>query len=346
MTRQQEESDMSFWQSIEDPSKKRRGNTTPPANDPYALEPANGPGAADEVEIVEQYGGMEGAAGDVNTVAAESDDDDPMGLYPYFGRQRGGDDTPSFDGVADEEMLQNQWDGPVGDEPIDAGDPIIIPGTNATTEQLADDFNRSYLDPAAADTTAEEAYVNQRILDQLGQQQVASRARMGRAGFGSSGALAAMEGDNMRQANLDAEGRAYEIREREQNQAFDQGMGAQQMDINQDDQASQEALNLANANAVNALLDNGGDGDGNGVPDDLNDPQDRLENTQSHQTVDLGLGGDDTPGSKDTPYLTTTSEKTLLEQAGYVFEQVGTSVFGEPILEDQDGKHWFIRGQT
>jgi hypothetical protein len=169
---------------------------------------------------------------------------------------------------------------------------------------------------------------------------------MGRAGFGSSGALAAMEGDNMRQANLDAEGRAYEIREREQNQAFDQGMGAQQMDINQDDQASQEALNLANANAVNALLDNGGDGDGNGVPDDLNDPQDRLENTQSHQTVDLGLGGDDTPGSKDTPYLTTTSEKTLLEQAGYVFEQVGTSVFGEPILEDQDGKHWFIRGQT
>lgn len=74
------------------------------------------------------------------------------------------------------------------------------------------------------DTGDEEAYIEKRIADQLGQQLVGSRASMGRAGFGSSGALYGMEGDQMRQANLDAEGRIYDVREREQNQAFDRNM--------------------------------------------------------------------------------------------------------------------------
>jgi hypothetical protein len=252
---------MGFWDSVVDPSKKRR-NTTPPANDPYALQDTGpGLGADDEVTPVEHYDGLGGAEGDVNTEAA--------------------DEVPTFDGVATGDMLENQWDAPVGDEPVPTPDVPVptpdvpeiesVPGSLSTTDELSEDFNRSYLTGEGQDTADEEAYINQRILDQLGQQQVASRARMGRAGFGSSGALAAMEGDQMRQANLDAEGRVYDVREREQNQTFDQGMGAQQMDINQRDQAASEAHDKAVMDAINAML-NGGEAPAPAPPADDGNP--------------------------------------------------------------------------
>jgi hypothetical protein len=225
----------------------------------------------------------------------------------------------------------------------DYGTPV---GPPDDIEALSDDFNAGYLGAETADTSDEEAYVNQRILDQLGADQVGARARMGRAGFGASGALEALEGDQMRQANLDAEGRIYDVREREQNQRFEQGMGAQGADIDRTQAESELEQAKAQGDAIRAMLDKGSDADGDSVPDDLNDPQARIENTQGHTTADLGPGGDDTPGSPDTPYVTTTGEKTKLERAGYVFTAAGQTVFGEPIFVDQDGNHWFIRGQT
>jgi len=112
-------------------------------------------------------------------------------------------------------------------------------------------YTMGLLDPANSDTGDEEAYINQRVRDGLGAQQVEARSRMGRAGFGASGALAGIEGDQQRQANLDAEGRIYDVREREQNQAFDFGNAGAALAGRQDDRMYGRAQDDANVDFRN-----------------------------------------------------------------------------------------------
>ena len=85
------------------------------------------------------------------------------------------------------------------------------------------------------DTTGEEALVQQLLGDRLGKNLVDARAGMGRAGFGASGALGAMEGDIQRQAYQDALGQIFDIRKDARQENLDRlGLGSQFIGQNRD----------------------------------------------------------------------------------------------------------------
>lgn len=145
-----------------------------------------------------------------------------------------------------------------GDEYDDVeinADPYKDVSINHKTDKEMDKASRAnimkLLGYDEGDTGDEEAYIEKRVADQLGQQLVGSRASMGRAGFGSSGALYGMEGDQMRQANLDAEGRIYDVREREQNQAFDRNMAGAGLADDRDERLYDRAVDNANVDFRN-----------------------------------------------------------------------------------------------
>jgi hypothetical protein len=121
-------------------------------------------------------------------------------------------------------------------------------------EDLAEEHVRRYLEGGQDDTAAEEALLSEQMDRRLGQGLVDQRARMGRAGFGASGALAAIEGDTRRQAALDAAERMFGVREREQAQQYDRGQGVIGTDIDLREQASKEGWRQAQADALAALL--------------------------------------------------------------------------------------------
>ena len=81
------------------------------------------------------------------------------------------------------------------------------------------------------DTTEAEDLIRELMQRQLGAQQVGQRASMGRAGFGSSGALAAMEGDAQQQAALGAQREILDLRRTEDQRAFDNAQDAAGTDI-------------------------------------------------------------------------------------------------------------------
>lgn len=85
--------------------------------------------------------------------------------------------------------------------------------------------------------------------------------------------------------------------------------------------------------------------------------RDRQKIYDGAETVDLGLGGDDTRGSADTPYLTTTAGMHDLEEQGIILTPDPTydeeaSLYGKTFghadkrYRDQYGHYWFIRGGT
>ncbi len=87
-------------------------------------------------------------------------------------------------------------------------------------------FNSKYV-TGSGDSLEEENALRQQLVEQmLGQSQVNARAGMGRAGFGASGALSALEGDQTRQAQLELANQMIGSREREQNQSFEQGLAS------------------------------------------------------------------------------------------------------------------------
>ncbi len=173
----------------------------------------------------------------------------------------GGLDDSDDDGGDNEPFIMNGEPGSGGggslygatDEDVGFTDQEMDP-IPADMDMLAEDWNRGYLEHGPADTTDEEAFINERIRNELGGQLVGQRARMGRAGFGSSGALAALEGDAMRQANMDAQGQIFDAREREQNQAFEQGIAVQEIDVARQKAAADLAREEAEAAAINAFL--------------------------------------------------------------------------------------------
>jgi hypothetical protein len=106
----------------------------------------------------------------------------------------------------------------------------------------AEDFNMSYLTGEQDDLAADEALAREEVANQLGQGLVDMRARMGRAGNASSGAMAALEADAMRAAQMDVARQLIEGREREQQQTYDRGIGVQGMDIAQQEAANRAAM--------------------------------------------------------------------------------------------------------
>lgn len=147
------------------------------------------------------------------------------------------------------------------------------------------------------DTGDEERYIEQRVADRLGQQLVGSRASMGRAGFGSSGALYGMEGDQRRQANLDAEGRIYDVREREQNQAFDRNMAGAGLADDRDERLYDRATD-------NAEVDFRNQDERYGRATDAADNDYRNQTTEFGQKMDVaGLDQDARQGARQDAIL-------------------------------------------
>lgn len=107
-----------------------------------------------------------------------------------------------------------------------------IPTTPATAstddiDQMIRDFVAGRLSGAGkANTAEEEALIRQQMQGELGQSLVDQRARMGRAGFGASGAMGAIEGDFRRAAEMDALDQILGLRRTEDQRAIENAMGA------------------------------------------------------------------------------------------------------------------------
>lgn len=107
-----------------------------------------------------------------------------------------------------------------------------IPTTPATAstddiDQMIRDFVAGRLSGAGkANTAEEEALIRQQMQGELGQSLVDQRARMGRAGFGASGAMGAIEGDVRRAAEMDALDQILGLRRAEDQRSIENAMGA------------------------------------------------------------------------------------------------------------------------
>lgn len=140
----------------------------------------------------------------------------------------------------------------------------IDPSNNQSIDDLIEGHIRSTLQ-GNGDSLEEENALRQQQSDRLlGRGLVNQRASMGRAGFASSGALGAMEGDLRSKAAMDLASTMIDSREREQNQTFGQKQGVTGSDIAMREAANREAILKAQADALRAIL---GDGGGDTAPE-------------------------------------------------------------------------------
>ena len=164
--------------------------------------------------------------------------------------------------------------GPIGPAPkVKPGTPapnetreVIIkegvyepPGSKDTSDEAFDnalrELNISRIQDASnVDTTEAEDLIRELMQRQLGAQQVGQRASMGRAGFGSSGALAAMEGDAQQQAALGAQREILGLRRTEDQRAFDNAQDAAGTDIDYRRFGSDDEIRRAQLKALQDYL--------------------------------------------------------------------------------------------
>lgn len=104
------------------------------------------------------------------------------------------------------------------------------------------------------DTSEEEALIRQLMQDQIGQGLVEQRARMGRAGFGASGALAAMEGDVRRQAGQQATQETLALRRQAEQEAIQNALNAIGVDVTKRKEGRQEVFDQELLNALKSSL--------------------------------------------------------------------------------------------
>lgn len=94
-------------------------------------------------------------------------------------------------------------------------------------DQMIADMVRRQLEAAGkVDTSQQEALIKEQMGDQLGAALVEQRAGMGRAGFGSSGAMAALESDAQRKARQAMTEQVLGVRTSEQQRAFENAQAA------------------------------------------------------------------------------------------------------------------------
>lgn len=126
----------------------------------------------------------------------------------------------------------------------------------ATIDQREEDFIRSLLEGASnVDTSEQEKLIRELMGDQMGQSLADQRASMGRAGFGSSGALGAIEGDVMRKARQGESQAILDERERAKQEAIQNALSGVGADVNlreagMNEWLLEQILNLANGNPV------------------------------------------------------------------------------------------------
>lgn len=116
-------------------------------------------------------------------------------------------------------------------------------------------------------TAEEEKLIRELMQDRLGQGLVEQRAKMGRAGFGASGALAAMEGDVRRQAGQQATQETLALRRQAEQEAIKNALQAVGVDIDVRGEARKAAFDEEFLNALKASLGlDGGEGAAGGRP--------------------------------------------------------------------------------
>ena len=104
------------------------------------------------------------------------------------------------------------------------------------------------------DTSEEEALIRELMQDRTGQALVEQRARMGRAGFGASGALAAMEGDVRRQAAQQATQETLAMRRQAEQEAIDNALRSIGVDVSKRREARSERFDEEFMNALKSAL--------------------------------------------------------------------------------------------
>lgn len=160
------------------------------------------------------------------------------------------------------------------------------PEEPATNEEL-DKQIRSLMEDLVAgrgmdvSTAEEEALIRELMQDRLGQGLVEQRARMGRAGFGASGALAAMEGDIRRQAGQQATQETLALRRQAEEDAIRNALEAVGVDIRSREEGRRAVFDEEFLNALKSSLGmDTGEGGDSGRP----------------QTPPANLGETPTPG--------------------------------------------------
>lgn len=125
----------------------------------------------------------------------------------------------------------------VGGQPMQGA----TPEDGRTTQQMIEDWLRDQFG-GPRDTSAEEDLIRQQFEDKLGRDIVNQRAGMGRAGFASSGALSAMEGDmrrSSRQSMLDA---IFGVQQGARDEELARASRAGDMSFRAEEQAQRQAM--------------------------------------------------------------------------------------------------------
>lgn len=134
------------------------------------------------------------------------------------------------------------------------------PPPEASTNEQFDENVRKLMDQLLSgqgmdvNTAEEEALIRQLMEDRLGQGLVEQRARMGRAGFGSSGALAAMEGDVRRQAAQQATQETLGLRRQAEQEAIDNALRAIGVDVSKRQEGRQSEFDQQFLDALKSAM--------------------------------------------------------------------------------------------
>lgn len=159
-----------------------------------------------------------------------------------------------------------QWSDATGGQ---VARPVGAPEEPASNEEF-DRQIRSLMEDLVAgrgmdvSTAEEEKLIKELMQDRLGQGLVEQRARMGRAGFGASGALAAMEGDIRRQAGQQATQETLALRRQAEQEAIRNALQAVGVDIGVRGEARRAAFDEEFLNALRSSLGISDEGEGAG----------------------------------------------------------------------------------
>jgi hypothetical protein len=126
--------------------------------------------------------------------------------------------------------------------------------SNDTLDQQIRGLIENLISGKGASTESEEALIRQLMEDRIGAGLVEQRARMGRAGFGASGALAAMEGDVRRQAAQGATQETLAVRRQAEQDAINRALEAIGVDVEKRKQAGEELYQQEYLNALKSAL--------------------------------------------------------------------------------------------
>jgi len=143
------------------------------------------------------------------------------------------------------------------------------PATADDIDQMIRDFVSGQLAGAGkANTAEEEALIRQQMQGEMGQSLVNQRARMGRAGFGASGAMAGIEGDVRRAAEMDALDQILGLRRGEDQRSIENAQGAISVENQMRRGAADDALRRMALEALQAEMGLDGEpaGGGTGAP--------------------------------------------------------------------------------